>query len=67
MENNTDTNGDNGPQDNGKSPTKEELIEQLDNFVKYFDSLPVHEKFSFATNADLSYPLLLIVNILKRI
>jgi hypothetical protein len=67
MEDNTNTNGDSGPQDNGKGPTKDELIEQLDNFVKYFDSLPVHEKFSFATNADLYYPLLLIVNILKRI
>lgn len=67
MENNTDTNGENGPQDNNKGLTKDELIEQLDNFAKYFDSLPVHEKFSFATNADLYYPLLLIVNILKRI
>jgi len=49
-----------------KGLTREELIEQLDAQVSQFDRLPEHVKFSFATNADLYYPMLLILNIFKK-
>ena len=45
---------------------RDELIEQLESHVNYFDSLPQHEKFSFALNVDLQYFMTIILNILKK-
>ena len=49
-----------------KGISKNELIEQLESHVNYFDSLPQHEKFSFALNVDLQYFMTIILNILKK-
>lgn len=57
---------DENPKEIEKSITREELVEQFEAQVNYFEKLPQHEKFSFAINADLYYFMLLIVNILKR-
>lgn len=46
--------------------SREELIDQFDTQISYFDNLPQHIKFSFCTNADLQYFMMLIVAILKR-
>jgi hypothetical protein len=54
------------PCDHQEGVTKEELIEQLENQVKYFDNFPQHEKFAFTVNADLYYFMLIILNILKK-
>lgn len=54
------------PDDDHKEITREELIEQLEAQVKYFDTLPQHQRFSFTTNADLYYFMLIILNILKK-
>jgi|APCry1669192647_1035423.scaffolds.fasta_scaffold103834_1 hypothetical protein len=43
-----------------------ELLEQLDAQIACFDGLPRHEKYSFTTNVDLQYFMMLISNILKR-
>lgn len=48
------------------SITKQELLEQLEEQVKVYESLPQHEKFSFCVNADLQYFMLLVLNILKK-
>lgn len=53
------------PDDIDKGVTREELIDQLESQVAYFDSLPQHQKFSFTTNADLYYFMMIILNILK--
>lgn len=49
-----------------KGITQEELIQQLEAQTNYYDKLPQHEKFSFVTNADLCYFMLLVLNILKK-
>lgn len=54
------------PQEEYKQVTRQELIEQLEHQVNYFDTLPQHEKFSFAINADVYYFMLIILNILKK-
>lgn len=46
--------------------TREELIQQLENQVEYFEKLPAHEKFSFPVNADLYYFMLIVLNIFKK-
>ena len=60
-------NADNAPEKEGNPITREELIEQLDLQISYFDRLPQHEKFSFCTNADLCYFMMLIANIVKKV
>jgi hypothetical protein len=47
--------------------TTHELIEQMQAQVEYFDKLPNHLQFSYCTNADLNYFMLLILNIFKGI
>jgi hypothetical protein len=56
----------NSPQEDHKGVTREELIEQLQHQVDHFDTLPQHLRFSFTTNADLYYFMLIILNILKK-
>lgn len=55
------------PEGEGNPITREELVEQLDLQISYFDRLPQHEKFSFCTNADLCYFMMLIASIVKRL
>ena len=43
-----------------------ELLDQLDAQLKYYDELPQQEKFMFCTNADLAYFMTLIAAIMKR-
>jgi len=52
--------------EDNKGVTRDELIEQLEAQVNYFETLPQHEKFSFALNVDLQYFMLIILNILKK-
>ena len=49
-----------------KGISQHELLEQLAAQVEHFDKLPEHVKFSFVTNADLCYLMLLVLNILKK-
>jgi hypothetical protein len=53
------------PDEIGNPITRKELVEQLEAQIAYFEALPQHEKFSFCTNADLAYFMLLVCNIVK--
>lgn len=53
------------PNDNNKQITRQELIDQLESQVAYFEQLPQHQRFSFTTNADVYYFMMIILNILK--
>lgn len=55
------------PAEPQKDVTCEELMDELQSMIKAIEDLPKHEKFSFATNADLSYCILIILNIFKKI
>jgi hypothetical protein len=54
------------PHQQNEGITRDDLIEQLDNQVKHFDTLPEHQRFSFTTNCDLYYFMMIILNILKK-
>jgi hypothetical protein len=56
---------DKSPEEPSNPVTRDELIEQLDLQIGYFERLPQHEKFAFCTNADLAYFMLLIAGIIK--
>lgn len=49
-----------------KGVTQEELIDQLQAQIEYFERLPNHVQFSYITYADLAYFMLLVLNILKK-
>jgi hypothetical protein len=54
------------PDKGQESPTRTELIEQLEAYVNNLEKLPPHEQFSFALLCDVYYPLLIILAILKK-
>jgi len=58
--------GEQEDQEPQKEVTRDELVDQLQAQVNYYDQLPQHEKFTFVTNADLAYFMLLVLNILKK-
>jgi len=61
-----DNDHENHTEEEPKGITNEELIERLEAHVEHFDNLPEHVKFSFVTNTDLYYFMLLVLNILKK-
>jgi hypothetical protein len=46
-------------------PSREELLNMLDEMVNSFDNLPRHVQFGFVTQVDSNAALLLIAQILK--
>lgn len=46
--------------------TEEELIDQLEAYVHSFDKMPPHVQFSPAFQSDVYYPMLIVLNILKK-
>ena len=62
----TNESNDSKPQEEQKSITRDELIEQLSAYIDNFEKLPQHEKFSFALLCDVYYPMLIILNILMK-
>jgi hypothetical protein len=53
------------PKEVDNQGARKELLDQLESTVNYFHKLPQHEKFSFATNADLYHLMQLVLSILK--
>lgn len=55
-----------GGEDKDLGPiSREELIEQFETQISYFECLPQHYKFSPCTNADLQYFMIMILGLLK--
>lgn len=48
-------------------PSKEEMLDMLDEMILSYEHLPRHAMESFATNADLHAALLLIAEILRSV
>lgn len=58
--------GNNEPNKDNECPTREELIEQLNAYIKNFEKLPPHAQFGIASLCDVYYPLLIILGILRK-
>lgn len=56
----------NEPHKDQPIPTREELVEQLDAYIKNFEKLPPHAQFGIASLCDIYYPLLIILGILRK-